>query len=98
MISREEIQNLAELSRIKLADAEIAGLQKDITAILGYVGQVSAVAKETKGESYSPLQNVMREDMPRTAGDILTDKREALLKALPAREGDYALVRKIIEK
>jgi aspartyl/glutamyl-tRNA(Asn/Gln) amidotransferase C subunit len=46
MISREEIQNLAELSRLKLTDEEIATLRKDFDSILEYVGQISAVTEE----------------------------------------------------
>ena len=97
MISKEEIKNLAELARLKLTGGEVESLQKDISAILDYVGQVSAVSSDTK-EIKPPLRNVMREDTPRSADDSLAGKREALLAALPKREGDYAVVRKIIEK
>lgn len=96
MISKEDIENLAELARLKLTDAEAKALQKDISAILDYVGQVSAVSADTK-QTKPALRNVMREDVPR-ADDLLGGKREALLKALPKKEGDYAVVRKIIQR
>lgn len=98
MISREEIQKLAELARLKLTESEEISLQKDISNILEYVGQVSATAVSGGGVSYTPLSNVMRADSVRDAHDPLAAKREALLEALPRREGDYAAVRKIIEK
>ena len=97
MISKEEVQNLAGLARLKLTGGEVESLQKDISAILDYVSQVSTVSSDTK-EIKPPLRNVMRKDLPRSADDPLADKREALLAALPKREGDYAVVRKIIEK
>ncbi len=45
MISKEEIQNLAELARLELTEEETTGLQKDISNILDYVGQLSAPEK-----------------------------------------------------
>ena len=104
MISKEEIGSLAELARLKLTDEEVVGLQTDISNILDYVGQVSAVSQGdtlTPGLSkVSPLipHNVMREDMPREGSDPLAGKEEALRAAFPKREGDYNVVRKIIQK
>ena len=103
MISKEEVQNLAELARLQLSDDEVVTLQKDISKILDYVGQVDAVQGGTSlSKSEEPPftfnHNVMREDVPRVADDLMAGKRESLLKALPKREGDYTVVRKIIQK
>jgi aspartyl-tRNA(Asn)/glutamyl-tRNA(Gln) amidotransferase subunit C len=98
MVSKEEIQNLAQLARLKISDEEVAGLQKDISAILEYVGQVNAVPGGEGGVSYSPLTTVMREDVVRAENDPLASKEEVLRAAFPRREGDFAVVRKIIEK
>ncbi len=98
MISREEIQHLAQLARLELSDEEVASLQKDISHILDYVGQVSAVSIQDAVPEVGVVRNVMRADLPRTEHDLLSDKREALLAALPKREDDYAVVRKIIQK
>ncbi len=97
MISREEILQLATLARLKVADAEVEGLQKDISSILEYVGQISQVNVEK--EKATPFNyNVMREDTPRAAGDPLAGKEEALRAAFPTREDGYNVVRKIIQK
>jgi aspartyl-tRNA(Asn)/glutamyl-tRNA(Gln) amidotransferase subunit C len=103
MISKEDIKTLAELARLELSEAEVAGLQKDISNVLEYVGQLSSFQGDTltpKLSKVSPLfnHNVMRADEPRQDNDPLAGKRESLLNALPKREGDYALVRKIIDK
>jgi aspartyl-tRNA(Asn)/glutamyl-tRNA(Gln) amidotransferase subunit C len=98
MISREEILNLAELARIRVSEEEIASLQKDISHILEYVGQVSAVSASSESPEPALARNVMRADEVRGEGDALAGKREALLSALPKREGDYNVVRKIIQK
>ncbi len=95
MVSKEEIKNLAELARLELTEEEVGSLQKDISNILDYVSQVSSVSTgEAKDVSLN--HNVMRDDAPRV--DALTGKRDALLSALPKREGDYNVVRKIVQK
>ena len=97
MISREEIEKLAELARLKLTDAEAKALQKDISAILEYVGQVSTV-EGSEGNARSALLNILRSDIMHPVDSLLVGKRDALLQALPKREGDYAVVRKIIQR
>ncbi len=97
MISREEVLKLAELSRLQVSDEEVASLQKDISSILDYVGQVSAV-EAGKTKEVPQNHNVMRDDVPYQAGAMLLGKREALLKAFPVRENGYNVVRKIIQK
>src|SRR3989344_6665548 len=104
MISREEVLQLALLARLKLDDKEVAGLQKDISGILEYVGQISAITPQGAtspqvGED-APLgvRNVMREDVPRADGDTISGKEEALRTAFPKKENNYNVVRKIIQK
>lgn len=93
MISREDILNLAQLARLKLGEAEAESLQKDISNILDYVGQVSATGAAA-GESSPPHRTIMREDRPEpTLGE-----REVLVGAFPRQEGGYNVVRKIIQK
>lgn len=114
MISKEEIEHLAELSRLKLDDKEIADLQKDFDAILEYVGKVQLGRSDLpKGENqdrtlesperrsdlgFPELRNVMREDEPRAADDLLAGKDGAIRAAAPEREGEYFAVRKIIDR
>ncbi len=98
MISKEEVLNLAQLARLELTDTEVAALQKDISNILEYVGQVSAVAVTDKKEEKPPVRNIMRDDAPRDMAHPLTGKEEALRAAFPLREGDFNVVRKIIQK
>ncbi len=97
MISKEEIEKLAELSRIELREGEVEALQKDISSILDYVGQISAL--EGNVATDVPLNhNVMREDVPYTSTSPLLTSREALVKAFPRQENGYNVVRKIIQK
>jgi|SRR3989344_3990216 len=93
MLSREEVLNLAALARLKLGEGEVESLQKDISNILEYVGQVSAVSVKSEQGS-TLLKNVMREDVPAAT----LGKREELIKAFPKEENGYNVVRKIIQK
>lgn len=101
MISPEEVLKLAELARLKLTEEEIANLQKDISSILDYVGQLSTASIEDGGEKYKQtavgvsdsralrplLRNVMRADTPASeAGVMVLGKREALVEAFPQKE------------
>jgi aspartyl/glutamyl-tRNA(Asn/Gln) amidotransferase C subunit len=97
MISIEEIRGLAALARLKLSPTEEADLQKDISNILDYVGQISGVPLPERKEDAGAWRNVMREDAPRERG-VLAGKEESLRAAFPTREGDYNVVRKIIQK
>jgi aspartyl/glutamyl-tRNA(Asn/Gln) amidotransferase C subunit len=97
MISIEDIRNLATLARLKLTPGEEESLQKDISSILDYVGQVSAVPMPERKEDAGLWHNVMREDVPRDGGQVAL-KEEAVRAQFPKREGDYNVVRKIIQK
>ena len=97
MISKEEMLNLAGLARLKLTGGEIEGLQKDISNILEYVGQVEAIQGEPL-DTKPVLRNVVRDDAPRSAESALAGKEEKLRAAFPKREGNYNVVRKIIQK
>lgn len=98
MISKEELRNLAMLSRLDLTDEELVSFQADITNILAYVGQVGAVSASST-EKKAPLHhNVMRADVPRTSQDTLAGKEESIRAQFPRREGDFAVVRKIIQR
>jgi aspartyl-tRNA(Asn)/glutamyl-tRNA(Gln) amidotransferase subunit C len=101
MISNEEVQNLAALARLELTAGEVLSLQKDISNILDYVGQVSAVSIDSEASpkvTSSKLRNVLREDRPRDAADPMAGKEEQIKEAFPKREGQFNVVRKIIQK
>lgn len=89
---------IAELARLKLRDGELENLQKEVSNILDYVGQINAFASADAYTTKSAIRNVLRDDAPRLAGDVMFKKREAILAALPRREGDHNVVRKIIQK
>lgn len=96
MITIEEIENLAALVRIELAETEKRELQKDIGAIVEYISQINAAPASggdaRKAPETAPV-NVMREDGAAHEGGAYTD---ALLRAAPQRDGAYIRVKKIL--
>lgn len=93
MITKEEIEKLANLARISLSEDEKASLRKDIDGILEYVGQI----KETSlvaGEFWEPaVRNVMREDVVINKPGLNT---EVLVNSAPKHENGYVKVKKIL--
>ena len=92
---------MATLARLELSETEKEGLGKDISNILEYVSQVSAVSINADTASTLPANmphNVLRNDVVREAGDIMAAKESKVKEAFPKREGEYNVVRKIIQK
>ncbi len=63
-ISREDVLHLAQLSSLELDEAEINGLQTDLSNILNYVNKLSELDTEGVEPTYqvTGLQNVWRDD------------------------------------
>jgi aspartyl-tRNA(Asn)/glutamyl-tRNA(Gln) amidotransferase subunit C len=63
-ISRDDVQHLAQLSSLHLSDAEVDGLQADISNILHYVEQLGELQTDGVEPTYqvTDLENVWRDD------------------------------------
>jgi aspartyl-tRNA(Asn)/glutamyl-tRNA(Gln) amidotransferase subunit C len=92
-ISQKDIENLANLARIRLADDEKKTLVKDIDAILAYVGEIKSAPVSDFAPQAGAVKNVMREDVVMNTSP---EDRERLLAEVPNREGDYVAVKKIL--
>ncbi|MEI6494723.1 MAG: Asp-tRNA(Asn)/Glu-tRNA(Gln) amidotransferase subunit GatC [bacterium] len=95
MITREEVDKLANLARLDLTDSEKTKLQQDMESILAYVDQLSEVqvSDEEAGFDTALVKNVMRED------DSAYERRsytEKIAEQFPARSGDYLKVKQIL--
>jgi aspartyl-tRNA(Asn)/glutamyl-tRNA(Gln) amidotransferase subunit C len=93
MLSKDEVKNLAKLSRISLTEQEVEGLQKDLTAILEYIDELKQVNVEGLEEvsQVTGLVNVQREDKPQ---DV--DYHEAIFKNAPEMKDGYYKVKAIL--
>lgn len=93
-ITREEILHLGNLARIRLRDDEVEKLRGELSAILEYVGSIDEVVKEgALSKKVGPVSNVFREDAVTCEPGSYT---EAILAAMPERDGRYLKVKKIL--
>lgn len=93
MISKQDIEKLAILSRLALTDTEKDSFSNEIDAILGYVGQINTASATLSDEVSYTLVNVLREDTEVNETGACT---EDLLSSAPEREGNYVKVKKIL--
>jgi aspartyl-tRNA(Asn)/glutamyl-tRNA(Gln) amidotransferase subunit C len=63
-ISRDDVLHLAQLSSLELDESEIAGLQTDISNILGYVQQLNKLDTTNIEPTYqvTGLNSIWRDD------------------------------------
>jgi aspartyl-tRNA(Asn)/glutamyl-tRNA(Gln) amidotransferase subunit C len=94
-LSRDDVLELAKLSRLKLTEAEVSKFIDEIDEILGYVEQLQKVdlASYEPTDQVTGLTDVMRADQPVD----YQAKPAQLLKNLPASEKGYIKVRRVIE-
>lgn len=64
VISRDDVQHLAQLSSLQLTDDELDNLQTDISNILGYVEQLGQLDTTGVEPTYqvTGLENIGRDD------------------------------------
>ena len=87
MISKEEVQHIAQLARLRIDEKDVAKLQQDLAEILEYfeVLQEADVSKVEPMIHSVALENVSREDAVRSKDPGLAQK---LVDMFPSvREG-----------
>lgn len=92
-ITKQDIENLANLSRIEVGSDEKERIRIEIESILEYVGQIKNLNSEDIEKTYL-IKNVLREDLVLNNPGEFTEK---LLSLAPDREGNYFKVKKILE-
>lgn len=95
MITKKDIQNLANLSRITLSEEQSDSFSKDLTDLLNYVGQLDEVDLEDiePTSQVTGLINVFRPDTPKelTKKELLA-LRDELLKNSPGTKDGFIVV------
>lgn len=94
-MKREDIAHLATLARIELTDAELTDLETELSSIVSYVSAVTDIAA-TEADAIpevGPRHNVFRADEVTRDADQYT---EALIAEMPASDGRYMKVKKIL--
>lgn len=93
-IEQDEIEKIAELARIRIADDQIGQVTQRITEILGMVDQLQAA---DTGD-VTPMANPLDASQRLRADEVTEiDRREAFQAIAPAVEDGLYLVPKVIE-
>ena len=93
-ISREDIEKVAVLARIRVDDEQVSALEKDLGNILDLVDQLGAADTDSVEPMAHPLNAVQR----LRADEVTeTNQREAFQAIAPATENGLCLVPRVIE-
>lgn len=99
MLTRDDVNNLANLARIALSEEEKDKLQKDMESILGYVSELqkAPTPNDSEVDRQNPqnyyLKNVMREDEGAFEAGLNT---ETILSQAPKRKDNFFVTKKIL--
>jgi aspartyl-tRNA(Asn)/glutamyl-tRNA(Gln) amidotransferase subunit C len=95
MISRADVEHVAELARLHLTDEELDRMQGQLSRILEAIAVLRDVDTSHVGPTATvlALENVMRADEPRDG-----ISREAALANAPLREGDHLRVPLVLKE
>lgn len=93
-ISRETVEYVAHLGRIKLGPEELEKLTGQLEQILSFIDKLNKLdTKDISPTSHIlPISNILRQDSP--SGSL---SPEEALKNAPSAEGNFFVVPKVIE-
>ncbi len=88
------VRRIAALARLRVADAEVATLQTELNAILGWIEQLN----EVNVDGIEPLAGAAQMALKMRA-DVVTDGGypEKVLANAPERAGSFFVVPKVVE-
>jgi aspartyl-tRNA(Asn)/glutamyl-tRNA(Gln) amidotransferase subunit C len=93
-LTRDQVQHIATLARLKLADAEFDDVVDKLSRIVAFVDQLQAAATDDVLPMAHPLNMTQR-----LRADKVTERneRDEIQKNAPRVEDGYYLVPKVIE-
>ncbi len=96
-ITKEQVDHIAKLARLKLTDAEEEKMAKELGAIFGYIEKLKEV--DTTGvqptAQVTGLENVLRKDEP---NNWWQGNPHDLVEAAPEHEGSFVKVKEVFTK
>lgn len=93
-VDAKTVKRVAHLSRIALPEEDVAKMQGEINAILGFVEQLN----EVNVDGVEPMTSVTPMVMKKRV-DVVTDGgiAQQIIKNAPASDDDYFMVPKVVE-
>ena len=95
MISKEQVEHIANLARMRLSPEEIDRLQTDLSRVIDYF----EILKEASTNEANPMthsirvENVTRKDVAEKSAPEL---RKILVESAPQKKEDFVKVRQIL--
>lgn len=95
MLSKEEVKNIANLSRIGIEDKEVEDYQKNLSAILDYFKEL----EELNTDKIEPIghitgrDNVSKEDLRSEKTEL---ERQLILDNAPEKKDNYLKVKSVL--
>lgn len=95
MISKEEVQHIAKLSRLGLTDQEVEKFRKELSSILDYIEKLKEVdIKDIEPTSHSlKVENIIREDKENRKPE---NRKKKLIHLAPETKDNYLKVKSIL--
>ena len=92
-LTPEEVLHIARLARLHVDEQEVSHYSRELTVILDYVAQLSAVdTSALDSPKHAELnENVLRDDLVTPSLD-----RDVVLRGAPLHDGVYFMVPKVI--
>jgi len=94
MLTKDEVQHIAQLARIGVTDEEVEKYQKELSAILDYFEQLKEVDTENVDSigHITGMENIYRED---TVQDFGNKGKKEILENAPETKDDYIQVKSV---
>lgn len=93
-VDQATVRRIAKLARIKVPEAEVAGLQGELNAILAFVETLS----EVDVDGVEPMTSVMPMPMKKRTDEVTDGEIPDLVtRNAPASEDHFFMVPKVIE-
>lgn len=89
-ISKEEVKNIAAMTRLAIDESELPSIQQQLDDVLSYAQRVQEIAKDIEIPSNKNI-NHDREDT------VVKSNPEPILAQAPQEEDNYFVVPKIID-
>ena len=90
MVTREDVLQMARLSKLYIKEEELDALTKDMDNIIAFAETISAAqCEQTNFDNINNLSNVLRED-----GVVPSYDREEILKNAESQDEGYFLVKR----
>jgi aspartyl-tRNA(Asn)/glutamyl-tRNA(Gln) amidotransferase subunit C len=94
-LTNDQVQHIADLARIELTSGEKEKYTKELSAVLGFIEQLSEVNTDDilPTSQVTGLVNIAREDK---AEECNKETRQQIFSAAPLVEGEYFKVKAIL--